>query len=135
LGASTASNTESLFERAREHDAECLLDIDLFPWRLSIGFDTIAEFENAVDRVHLSIDLDVLPAATMPAVSAPGAHGVQLEAVESLIASCLATPKPIAIDLVELNPRFDIDGRGAKVAARLAWQVAKDWLVLKEATS
>ena len=31
------------------------------------------------------------------------------------------------VDLVELNPAFDPDGRGAAVAARLAWQVARDW--------
>jgi formiminoglutamase len=135
LGVSAASNTEALFERAADCGALEMLDIDLFPWRLEGAFGEIGDFVQTVDLLHLSIDLDVLPATTMPAVSSPAAHGVSLEAVESLIACVLLSRKAAAIDLVELNPKFDIDGRGAKVAGRLAWHITKDSLFPKEAGS
>ena len=32
-----------------------------------------------------------------------------------------------AADLVEFNPQYDRDGQGAKLAARLAWQIAHWW--------
>ena len=32
-----------------------------------------------------------------------------------------------AADLVEFNPHYDRDGQGAKLAARLAWQIAHWW--------
>jgi len=32
-----------------------------------------------------------------------------------------------AADLVEYNPHYDRDGQGAKLAARLAWQIAHWW--------
>jgi len=135
LGVSAASNTEALFERATNYGIEPLLDIDLFPWHLGGGFGEIGEFVQTVDSLHLSVDFDALPAETMPAVSAPAAHGIALESVESLIACVLLARKALAIDLVELNPQFDIDGRGARVAGRLAWQIAKDWLAPKEDTA
>ena len=54
--------------------------------------------------------------------------GVQLEAVEAVVAHVFKNTNQVAVvDLVELNPAFDTDGRGAAVAARLAWQVARDW--------
>ena len=135
LGVSASSNTEALFERAKEYGALGMLDIDLFSWRLGGAFGEIGDFLQTVDLLHLSIDLDVLPAATMPAVSSPAAHGVSLEAVESLVACALLSRQVVALDLVELNPKFDTDGRGAKVAGRLAWHIAKDLLFPKEAGS
>ena len=61
----------------------------------------------------------------MPAVSAPAARGVALELVESVIDAVRATGKLALADIVELNPAFDQDGRGARTAARLAWRVAR----------
>jgi formiminoglutamase len=77
--------------------------------------------------IHLSIDLDVLAAATMPAVSAPAVRGLRLETVESILHRVLVTHKVAAVDLVELNPRFDLDGRSVRVAAGLAYHVAYLW--------
>jgi formiminoglutamase len=75
----------------------------------------------------LSIDLDVLPAAVMPAVSAPAARGVPLDAVETVLHRVLASDRAVAIEIVELNPTRDIDDHGARVAARLAYQAANIW--------
>ncbi len=127
LGVAEPANTKALFARAEELKAEWFRDFDLGPWSIQIIQRVVAEFVESVDHVHLSIDLDVLPAATMPAVSAPAACGVPLESVEPLAGRILADGKVVATDIVELNPAFDIDSRGARTAARLAWIVAERW--------
>ena len=130
LGVSETANTAALFDRAKRFEARWKLDTDLDPWRLDETIGAILKFIEAVDVVHLGIDLDVLPAAVMPAVSAPAARGVALESVEAIVAAVLGTGKVVVTDLVELNPKFDVDDRGARTAARLAWLVAKGWPVM-----
>jgi len=126
LGYSAPSNTAALVERVDALGAFAVEDTELVPQRLELAYDVIAAFVESCDRVHLSIDLDVLPASVMPAVSAPAARGVSLEVIESLTERIVAAGNPIAIDVVELNPRYDFDCRGAKVAAHLAWHVARN---------
>jgi formiminoglutamase len=130
LGVSEAANTAALFDRAKRFDAQWKLDTELAPWRLDEPIAAILKFIQSVDVVHLGIDLDALPAAIMPAVSAPAPRGVPLESVEAIVAAVLGTGKVAVTDLVELNPTFDIDDRGAKVAARLAWLIAKRWPIM-----
>ncbi|VEB06718.1 Formiminoglutamase [Klebsiella pneumoniae] len=83
----------------------------------------IAQF----DRLYLTIDLDVLPAREMPAVSAPAALGVPLATLLRIVEPLCRSGKLQAVDLVEFNPLFDIDGQGARTAARVAWQIAHWW--------
>ena len=72
------------------------------------------------DRIYLTIDLDVLPAGEMPAVSAPAALGVPAMDLMPVIEQICRSGKLQAADLVEFNPQYDRDGQGAKLAARLA---------------
>jgi formiminoglutamase len=127
LGVSEASNTMALLDRAKTLGTRIRFDKDVVPWRFQELYDEILDFAKALELIHLSIDLDVLPVAVMPAVSAPAGRGVSLDAVELLLTSALNTHKVVAVDLVEFNPSLDTDGRGVRVAARLAWQVARDW--------
>ena len=46
---------------------------------------------------------------------------------ETILTHILMTEKVAAVDLVELNPRFDIDSHGARLAAWLACQAVADW--------
>jgi formiminoglutamase len=123
LGVSPASNTAALFDRAKERGGGWVLDVDIAPWKLDGVLAAVAALADRVDRIHLSIDLDVLPAALMPAVSAPAARGISFEAVEAILTAVLQTKKLAPVDIVELNPVYDIDGRGARLAARLVWHV------------
>lgn len=127
LGVAEPANTKALFDRAESLKVEWFRDYDLSLTSLKLIQMQVAEFVDSVDHVHLSLDLDVLPASVMPAVSAPAACGVPLESVEPLAGRTLAVGKVLATDLVEFNPAFDPDGRGARVAARLAWIVAHRW--------
>lgn len=130
LGISEASNTAALFDRAKRFGVEWRLDADLGMWRLDDTVDAVAAFAEKVGVIHLSIDLDVFSGSIMPAVSAPAARGVSLEAVEAIVATLLATGKVCVAEIVELNPALDIDDRGARTAAALVWQIAKNWPVL-----
>ena len=126
LGVSRPSNTAALFDTADALGVRYQLDSDLMPWRLEPVFERIEAFAAPCAAIHLSIDLDVLPAAVMPAVSAPAARGVALDVVEALVEKILSLGKTVAVDVVEFNPAFDPDGRAARVAARLAWLVARN---------
>jgi formiminoglutamase len=123
LGISPASNTEALFARARELNVSWRFDSDLTRLKLDAVLADVRTFVDGSDCVYLSVDLDVLSASVMPAVSAPAARGVALDSVVAVIETVLKQQnKLVALDIVELNPAHDIDRRGAAVAARLVWQ-------------
>jgi len=124
LGIAEPSNTLALFERADEMNVRWYRDGDLVPWNLDGVSEGLIDHAREVDHLYLSIDLDVLPLAIMPAVSAPAARGVPLEVVAQLTSAILKNFKVAAVDLVEFNPQLDTDGNAARVAARVAWQVS-----------
>jgi formiminoglutamase len=73
------------------------------------------------DAVYgLSIDLDAFPQSDAPGVSAPQTVGLNplfgLEFVRKL------KPQARQLGIYELNPRFDVDARTARLAARLVWE-------------
>jgi formiminoglutamase len=127
IGIAAASNTPALFQRATSLHVDWVPEAALHPRAGTGAFDRLSTFINSVEVLHLSIDLDVLPASTMPAVSAPNARGVGIDYVESLLGVIVDEGKVAAVDLVELNPRYDIDGHGSRVAARIAYQVSTEW--------
>ena len=125
FGVSRPANTAALFARAQALDACWVEDDQLAPWQLASAQATLAGFLEQLDVLHLSIDLDVLPAANAPGVSAPAARGVELCVLETLIDQALASGKVRLAELAELNPSFDIDGRTARTAARLLERIAR----------
>ncbi|KUM02254.1 formimidoylglutamase [Chromobacterium subtsugae] len=125
LGVAETANTQALFDTARALGAEWRLDTEMTGWQLADIRGQLAEFLDSVDAVYLTIDLDVLPAAQMPAVSAPAGYGVDIAVVETLVGRLAKSGKLIGADLVEFNPEYDIDSHGAKAAARLAWSLTR----------
>lgn len=127
LGVSAVANTAALFRRAASLGARWLLDEELTPWNLAQAEERLREFVDSCDFVHLSIDLDVLPAGVAPGVSAPSPRGVSLEVVEHLLKHIKseAGAKLKLADIAECNPDLDRDGCTAKVAARLCHLLAR----------
>lgn len=115
-GVARASNTRALFQAAARLDAQVLLDEDCGHDRV---LDFVASFARGVAQLHLTIDLDVLPGATAPGVSAPAGLGVDLAVVLAAVRCAAASGKLGVLEVAELNPRFDADGRTARAAARL----------------
>lgn len=66
----------------------------------------------------LSIDLDAFPQSAAPGVSAPQAIGVDPMIAISLIHKMGKNLQQLG--LYEMNPRYDLDGRTARLAAKLA---------------
>jgi formiminoglutamase len=128
IGASAASNTAALFERAATLGAGVVLDVD------AGGDDTVERvrcFVAECSAVYLTFCLDVLPAAVAPGVSAPSAFGLPLPRAMALLRAVLAacnhgTPagKLLLADVAELNPAFDEAGRTARTAARIVYEIA-----------
>ncbi len=118
-GISKANNTRVLFETADRLGVNYLLDEDLA--RATVNEVTEIAHKAAQDfkNIHLSIDLDVLPASVAPGVSAPAALGVEALKVHAMALALAQTGKLRLVDVVELNPKYDVDSRTAKLAARM----------------
>ncbi|WP_448853209.1 arginase family protein [Corynebacterium frankenforstense] len=119
LGISKPNNTRVLFETAEALGVRTVLDDELAAMTPREAGELVAEAVAGADHVHLSIDLDGLPAAVAPGVSAPAAVGVSLAHYRAMAAAAAESGKLRLVDIAELNPSFDVDGRTAKVAARM----------------
>ncbi|WP_368541559.1 formimidoylglutamase [Enterobacter soli] len=123
FGVSRAANTQALWDEAGRLNVTLVEDLDFRRDALPVLEQVLAR----ADGVYLTIDLDVLPAGEMPAVSAPAALGIPALDLLPVIERVCRSGKLRAADLVEFNPHYDRDGQGAKLAARLAWQIAHWW--------
>lgn len=123
FGVSRAANTQALWDEAERLNVTLVEDLHFRRDALSALEEVLA----GADSVYLTIDLDVLPAGEMPAVSAPAALGIPALDLLPVIERICRSGKLRAADLVEFNPHYDRDGQGAKLAARLAWQIAHWW--------
>ena len=123
FGVSRAANTQALWDEAERLNVTLVEDLHFRRDALSALEDVLAQ----ADSVYLTIDLDVLPAGEMPAVSAPAALGIPALDLLPVIERICRSGKLRAADFVEFNPHYDRDGQGAKLAARLAWQIAHWW--------
>ena len=119
LGVSRAANTRALFTRAAALGTLVREDREIDALRLDSIVRDVQRFIAKCDHIYLTIDLDVLPAAEAPGVSAPAARGVSFALIEPLVEAVRDSGKLRLADLAELNPSLDIDSRTARVAARL----------------
>lgn len=122
FGVSRAANTQALWDEAEKRNVLVVDDLHCQDARAALD-----AFIARVDKIYLTVDLDVLPAWEMSAVSAPAALGVPLATLLRLIEPVCLSGKLQAVDMVEFNPHFDHDGQAARVAARIGWQIMHWW--------
>ena len=122
IGLSRPSNTRTLLDVAARLGVAILDDVDT---DVTSAVTATHALLDKVDRVHLTLDLDVLPASVAPGVSAPAAFGVPLAAVLPVLRTVAASGKLGLFEVAELNPRFDIDTRTARTAARCVDEVVR----------
>jgi formiminoglutamase len=129
IGVSRFANTAALFNRAAALGVRWVLDEETRAERYDVLVREIGILAGEVDHLYLTICLDAFPAAVAPGVSAPAALGIDPGLVERLVDAACAAGKLRLADVAELNPSFDVDGRTARLAARLvariAWNVAQ----------
>jgi formiminoglutamase len=122
LGASRFANTAALFDRAAALGAHVVLDEALTT--PADAATALTAWLADLDHLYLTICLDALPPDLAPGVSAPSARGVPMAVVEAIVELALASGALRVADVAELNPRFDVDHRTARVAARLVARIA-----------
>ena len=125
LGIAEPSNTPVLFDRARELGVRWMTDEQCFEQGLAGVRRFVEEFAASVDVLYLTIDLDVLPAAVAPGVSAPAALGLPLGLISAAARAAACSGKLALLDVVELNPLLDQDARTARAGARLIDDVVR----------
>jgi formiminoglutamase len=72
-----------------------------------------------------TFDLDAVEAAAAPGVSAPNPSGLPADLWLYAAYEMGRSPLVASMDVVELNPSFDMDGRTARLAALTVWHFLK----------
>ncbi len=122
-GISRAANTRLLFETADQLGVHYVCDDALGVWDAPQHVDDLQCRLADVDVVYLTVDIDALPHAMAPGVSAPAARGISMEVVERLLDVVAASGKLCLMDVAEVSPPLDRDHVTARVAARLIHRV------------
>lgn len=69
-----------------------------------------------------TFDLDAVASAAAPGVSAPNPAGLSADLWLYAAYEMGRSPLVTSVDVVELNPAFDVDGRTARLAALTVWR-------------
>jgi len=125
FGISRPNNTRALFHQAKKWNVWVVEDDTINIHTLPLLSEQLQQWMGDKDYIYLSFDMDVLPASQAPGCSAPAALGVDLALLLPLLAHIKNSGKLILADVAEVNPLFDIDGRTAKVAARIVELLAR----------
>jgi formiminoglutamase len=127
VGISAFANTAALFETARAHGVDVVLDDDARLQAPAAAIADVLAWLSTVDSVYMTLCLDVFPGDAAPGVSAPAAMGVAPRVVEAILGAVAESGKLVLFDVAELNPRFDVDGQTARLAARMVGRVVSAW--------
>ncbi len=87
---------------------------------LHAALDEVMATLAGCDRIHLSLDMDSLASAYAPGVSAPASDGFRPDEVAAIVERITQMPTCCLLDIVEVNPLTDSDGRTARLAAYFA---------------
>lgn len=132
LGVSRFANTVSLFERGQALGLRYIEDDVLTTMSRQEINHWLDDYLADKDYVYLTLDLDVLPAGVMPAVSAPAGFGVSLPTITYLLQYIINSGKVCLVDIAEYNPHYDQDDRGARVVARLMASIIESLLIKRK---
>jgi formiminoglutamase len=121
LGAQPHSVSQQHLQEARQRG--CVIR-----WCDEVRTDLAHHFSGECERlaaagcqVYVSIDADVVHAAEVPGVSAPNVAGLSGREVLCCARRAGRAAAVSSLDLVEINPRHDVDGRSARWAALVVW--------------
>lgn len=85
-----------------------------------IAAQTIARIkESAIEHVHISLDIDCMDPQDVPGTGVPEKNGVHPDFVYLFLALLLRNLPVCSMDIVELNPEMDVDGKSLEVCKRL----------------
>ena len=123
FGIQKESNNRELFDIAKSNQYRYLYNHEFTVDNFSAVREEIKRFANEVDSIYLTIDMDGFSSAIAPGVSAPSPLGFDVAIAIRAIEEIFNTKKLISVDIVELNPKYDIDHCTARLAARLIYKI------------
>lgn len=128
LGIQKAANPTSLFETAKTTGTWWLENEACMISNWEEVQSQLEAFLSQVNKVYLSIDLDGFSSAFAPGVSAPSPMGFNPDFAMKILDYLAKSKKLLTMDVVELNPKYDIDHCTAKLAARcIEYTIRKMW--------
>ena len=122
IGIQSFVNAQAHFEWLLQQRSRILTFEDATAAHLPNAFE---ECEFAITRgdpdmpLYLSFDMDCVRASDAPGVSAPSPIGFLAEEVYELAVAAGLSKNVRALDIVEVSPPHDVDGRTSRLAARM----------------
>jgi formiminoglutamase len=123
LGINESSNTRALFDSATDMNARWLTNLQIHAMDQSQLAQEFDSFLSQAAVAYLSIDLDVMQEAFAPGVSAPASIGLAPDELFQIVRKIAGLGTLIGVDVVEVNPQYDQDGRTARLAAQVIYQI------------
>ena len=123
LGIRKDANTKELFDFAESKKVNYLLQEHFSINYLEHVQLRLIQFMEDVDYIYTTIDLDGFSSAFAPGVSAASPMGFYPDVVLESLKLIIESGKLLGLDVVELNPNYDIDNQTAKLAASLVHYV------------
>ena len=109
-------------EKVLLRDSGCTIftmrDVDEIGIR-DILSNTLERFSN-LDKIHVSLDLDVMDPLNAPGVGTPSQGGLTYREGQLIMEILSDTGKLHSVDIMEINPILDIQNRTAQMAVNLA---------------
>lgn len=119
LGIQKSSNTQALFQTARERHVSFLTAQDINLSKFSASQKKISAFLKKHKQIYLTVCLDCFPVREAPGVSAINPYGIEKTKAFALFDWIVHSKKVVGFDVAELAPRLDRDNQTAKLAAAL----------------
>lgn len=95
-------------------------------WDRDLDAPTVENMvEETAGPAMASFDIDAVESAAAPGVSAPGVGGMRPSLWLRAAEACGRAPAFQSFEVVETNPRFDVDGRTATLAALTVWHILR----------
>lgn len=82
-------------------------------------------FAESLPALAISFDMDCIHSDFAPGVSAPAKIGYTADEALALIRAIKTLPNLQHFEIMETNPKFDMDGKTAKLAAQLVCEICK----------
>lgn len=122
IGIQKNSNTQKLFDTADKTGMKYILAEDLIPEKTPKILSIIDKFCENIDGLYVTVCMDVFSSAFAPGVSATAYNGIIPDYIFlRIFKRAIFQEKCIAFDVAEVNSKYDIDQRTAKLAASLVY--------------
>jgi arginase family enzyme len=122
IGIQLFSNAREYYDWTLQQGSRILTFEDATTTHLPNAFEECAFAITLGDTempLYLSFDMDAVRASDAPGVSAPSPTGFLAEEAFELAVAAGLSKNVKMFDIVEVNPTYDIDGRTARLAARM----------------